>query len=80
MLHYATECYHCMWWTTPNRMDARVARAQAARRCVARANDGSGIDVTDLGDGTYDVDIEKPVPIKFCRGNDGGCYIKVRHV
>jgi len=53
-----------------------VRARRAARRCVARASDGSGIDVTDLGDGTYDVDIEKPVPIKFCRGNDGGCYIK----
>ena len=65
---------------TLNLMDACVLRAKASRRCVARADDGSGIDVTDLGDGTYDVDIEKPIPIKFCRGNDGGCYIKVRHI
>lgn len=34
----------------------------------------SVIDAT--GDDYYEVEFEKPVPIKFCRGNDGGAYVR----
>lgn len=60
---------------------ASQKRLSGRGRCPARATASgqtdTGVSTTDSGgEEFYEVNMEKPIQLKFCRGNDGGAYIK----